>query len=219
MVRFGGGLLTALMFVLAAASAASAQDRTSLPCGGDGAVKAANRLYCVLGRNHVTPAAQDAIKDIAAAFRVAHPGAVLLYMDASKRRDEPPLWPHRSHGDGRQLDLALFYETRDGQPLDRPPALLGYGAYEPPLDGERQPCAETARPADFGDPPSDRNWRMDSERTGDLVTAILSHPRVRRIFIEPHLADRLGVAGHAKVGFAGCAASRHDDHIHIDFAE
>jgi hypothetical protein len=37
---------------------------------------------------------------------------------------------------------------------------------------------------------------------------------VERVFIEPYLAARLGVASPV-LGFQGCRAARHDDHIHV----
>jgi hypothetical protein len=37
---------------------------------------------------------------------------------------------------------------------------------------------------------------------------------IERIFIEPYLAARLGVSSPL-LGFQGCRAARHDDHIHI----
>jgi len=38
--------------------------------------------------------------------------------------------------------------------------------------------------------------------------------KVDRLFIEPYLAGRLGVSSDV-LGFQGCRAARHDDHIHI----
>jgi hypothetical protein len=35
-----------------------------------------------------------------------------------------------------------------------------------------------------------------------------------KVFVEPHLRERLGVSGDV-IRFQGCAAARHDDHIHI----
>ena len=35
-----------------------------------------------------------------------------------------------------------------------------------------------------------------------------------RIFLEPHLVKKWGITGGV-VGFQGCNAARHDDHIHL----
>ena len=69
----------------------------------------------------------------------------------------------------------------------------------------------------MNDPPADRAWRLDEDRTRDLLALLVADPRVRRIFVEPHLKTRLGFDGNAKVRFAGCQAARHDDHVHVDF--
>lgn len=128
--------------------------------------------------------------------------------------------PHLSHGDGRQVDLALFYVDLRGRPLAGPPTPSGYRAFEPPLKNSDRRCTgATKRPPkiDAPDPPRDRAWRLDEVRTAALVRLLAADPRVRRIFIEPHLKARLGLTHLAKVRFAGCQAARHDDHIHIDF--
>ena len=60
-----------------------------------------------------------------------------------------------------------------------------------------------------------RDLPLDEARTRDAVRWLKSNlPEGGRILIEPHLAERLGVAG-GKVRFQGCRAARHDDHIHI----
>jgi hypothetical protein len=48
-----------------------------------------------------------------------------------------------------------------------------------------------------------------------MILWLKARPEVTRIFIEPHLADRLGVGG-GKVRFQGCRAARHDDHLHVE---
>ncbi len=205
------GLLVASV-ALSAISIIPGRDR--LPCF-DSELRTGNwALYCVLGRNYVREGGIDVITDAQDAVVARHGPSPLTWLDASGPVNLP-LWPHRSHKDGRQIDLSLYYESRDGDPIN-PPTLTGYFAYEPPATGERQPCAAGSRPLDFGDPDPDRPWQWDAARTRSLVVALIEDDRVRRIFLEPHLADRLGLSGHAKVRFAGCNAARHDDHIHID---
>ena len=58
-------------------------------------------------------------------------------------------------------------------------------------------------------------WVLDEERTRAMILWLKARPEVTRIFIEPHLADRLGVGG-GKVRFQGCRAARHDDHLHVE---
>ncbi len=184
-----------------------------LPCDAKGSLYPLHQRYCRDDLNFVTPAALKVLTS--AAKKLAGPR--IGYMDASWPSGVKPMPPHYSHGDGRQVDLALFYEDRQGRPLDRSP-VAGYGAYEPPRRESERACPGGARgKQERPDPPRDRNWRLDEARTKALVSALIAYPAVRRVFIEPHLKTRLGFAGEGKVRFAGCGAARHDDHIHVDF--
>lgn len=206
------GVLTA-MLILAHAPLSPGRER--LPCADRDLRPGSFWLYCVLGRNYVQEGGVDVLRAAQRSVEDQHGVASITWLDASGPWTDG-LWPHRSHSDGRQIDVALYYETAEGQPLMRPPTFSGYFAYEPPEPGEQTPCAGRRRPADFGDPAAGRSWRWDEARNGTLVRALIADDRVRRIFVEPHLANRLGLNGHPKVRFAGCAAARHDDHIHID---
>jgi hypothetical protein len=130
-----------------------------------------------------------------------------------------PLFPHLSHGDGRQVDLAVFYQDRGGAPMAAPPrgSHNGYGKFEPARRGDPLPCLGIDRPGDERDPPADRAWKLDEVRTKALLQALIADPRVRRVLIEPHLEKRFGLWGHPKVRAPGCNAARHDDHLHVDF--
>lgn len=143
-------------------------------------------------------------------------GTPLVYLDGSGPENKR-LWPHRSHGSGDQLDIVLPFENLDGEALTRGPTELGYGSYEPPREGELDLCSGKKRPANFGDPPQDRNWQLDETRARILLSIVLDAPETKRVFLEPHITERLDLQDHPKVGFAGCYAARHDDHIHINF--
>lgn len=138
-----------------------------------------------------------------------------------------PLLPHLSLDDGSKLDIAFYYRDEKGKPVNgaaRSP--VGYFAFEEPAPATLLPCAErddllTLRwnmrflqgvfPA----------WMLDEARTGSALRWLaLEGPEigVERIFIEPHLAERLGVS-HQNVRFQGCRAARHDDHIHFQVTE
>ncbi|MBL8770021.1 MAG: penicillin-insensitive murein endopeptidase [Phenylobacterium sp.] len=142
---------------------------------------------------------------------------MVRYMEASWPRATRPMPPHLSHGDGRQIDLAVFYVSRDGRPLGRPPTASGYGAFEPPRAGDPRVCTGHGGHHAAPDPPPSRRWTLDDSRTATLLRTLARDARVRRIFIEPHLKARLGFARNGKVRFAGCGAARHDDHLHVDF--
>lgn len=188
---------------------------TTLPCRAVH-LRPASRVYCLLGRHYVTPSTRAVVIRAADTVAARYPGSAVLFMDASGADGHRPFAPHLSHGDGREIDLALFYADRAGHPLDRPPTLSGYGAYEPPRPGETRACKGQKGPTE-PDPPAGRPWRLDAARTRALVLAITDDPGVRRVFLEPHLKHSLGLAGDDKVRFQGCWAARHDDHLHVDF--
>jgi hypothetical protein len=167
--------------------------------------------YCSLRRNYVTPAALVVALDVA-----RDPGFVVYYMDASGPDGHVPFWPHLSHGDGRETDLALAYDGPDGRPLPRPPTATGYGANINPRSGDPLPCKGVVSPNRKPDQPASQSWRLDEARTRDLVLAVIQNPHVKRIFLEPHLKLRLDLSDQPKVHFQGCWAARHDDHIHVD---
>jgi hypothetical protein len=188
----------------------------TLPCRA-GNLRPAQPAYCWLGRGYVTPVAR--VTALAAADRLAarFPGTHLTYMDASGADGHRPFKPHLSHGDGREIDFGLFFTDEKGRPLPGPPTTSGYGAYEPPRPGEARMCVGVKGGPQAADPPATRSWRLDEARTKTLVLAFTDDPRVRRVFLEPHLKLRLGLSADAKVRFQGCRAARHDDHLHVDF--
>lgn len=192
----------------------------SLPCDGSEPLAPLKPRYC-RQRHFLTPLARDALIDAARALAARHTGAVLHFMDASGPEGVTPFPPHLSHGDGRQIDVALFFETLEGRPLSAPPDTAAHGGWwpaEPPRHDETVACPQgRVGPAQKPDPPADRNWRMDEARTKALVEILIADPRVRRILIEPHLERRFDLWDHPKLRFAGCRAARHDDHLHIDF--
>ncbi|MEN8123116.1 MAG: hypothetical protein ABFS35_22450, partial [Bacteroidota bacterium] len=55
---------------------------------------------------------------------------------------------------------------------------------------------------------------LSETATRDLMNEIVKQPEIGKIFIEPHLKNRLNLTS-GKVRFHGCGAVRHDDHIHI----
>ncbi len=140
-----------------------------------------------------------------------------MYMEASWPGGERPMPPHLSHGDGREVDVALFFETLDGKPMARPPTSSGYYAFEPRRGAESDPCAGHVRPGNNADPPANRTWSLDEIRTRTLIQVLLADSRVRRLLLEPHLKQRLGFSREDRIRFPGCNTLRHDGHVHVDF--
>ena len=99
---------------------------------------------------------------------------------------------------------------------------IGYWAFEQPAAGDPLPCS--------GQSVVSLRWNLDilqdmlpdralePHRTRAALQWLLSDGlrfKIDRIFIEPYLAARLGVEASPVLGFQGCRAARHDDHIHI----
>jgi hypothetical protein len=201
---------------------AKAMGRVQLPCGtSEGPVVAATWLTCALNRGYVRPEALALMTALGEAAGQRFPGSRLTTLEANfPFIDGFPLPPHLSHRDGRKVDLAYFYRTVDGDAAiaHGSPSWLGYFIYEQPVAGAPQPCAGRWTPLrwDFDWlQPRPPTWRLDEERTAWLVIWLKDNPRISRLFIEPHLAQRMNVAG-GKVRFQGCRAARHDDHIHVE---
>jgi hypothetical protein len=192
-----------------------------LPCDSSVPLAPLKRRYCDRDRHYVKPDARDALTDAATRLAEDFPGLVVRFMDGSGPEGIVPFPPHLSHGDGRQIDLALYYTDRQGRPLAEVPDTREWGGYwpaEPPRPGERIACPQGREGrAHKPDPPANRPWRLDEERTRAMVMVLIADPRVRRVLIEPHLEERFGLWGHPKLRFAGCQAARHDDHVHVDF--
>ena len=183
-------------------------------------------LVCLLGRNYVRAETREMIEALAAAMAAKDPRNVVAYLDAGfPFFDGFPMPPHLSHGDGLKVDLAYSYSDRDGRyrPLATP-SPLGYWGFEAPQEGERRECTDRFR---FLTLRWDMRWwqlfvakhlLLDKTRTADALRWLVEEgPKfgVDKVLIEPHIPLRLGVASPL-IRFQGCAAARHDDHMHVE---
>ncbi|MBT8409445.1 MAG: hypothetical protein KJN93_07455 [Alphaproteobacteria bacterium] len=200
---------------LATLAVAPSFGRVPLPCGPSGELRSQSWLYCAMHRHYVTPELRALALQFAREMDRQHPGTVTQTLDAGfPFWDEFPLLPHISHDDGRKLDLALYYTDQTGTCLPhetRSP--IGYWAFE---DGPSR-CPPQWLSLRWDLTWLQRLWPnrpLDEERTATALRLLVNDARVSRLFVEPHLADRLGVQG-ARLRFQGCRAARHDDHIHI----
>ena len=201
--------------------------RTPLPCLDAGPTQAAalNPLYCVMNRQYVVPEMKDHADALAAHMHDTFPGTRTRTLDGSfPFFDGFPLLPHLSHDDGQKLDLAFYYTDADGTyKLAQARWFLGYFAFETPEPGTPVSCPDNERLSMRWDlewlQPYLRDWPLDEARTGAALRWLVDNPvgSDYRIFIEPHLALRLGVKSE-HIGFQGCRAARHDDHIHLQFS-
>ena len=178
-------------------------------------------LFC---RNYVRPPLRTVAYNVYEEMQVQYPGTVVNYLDAGfPFLNGFPLLPHLSHNDGRKLDLSFYYDdSRTGLPTNHVPSFIGYGICEEPRPGEVN-TAEGCYQKGYRQYSilryvvpqwSKQHFTLNEERTRSLVSFFAEQPGIGKIFIEPHLKTRLGLAS-SKIRFHGCRAVRHDDHLHV----
>lgn len=178
----------------------------------------------LLNRHYVKPQLLEVAKDASNELNKMYPGTVTFYLDANfPFFNGFPLIPHLSHNDGKKLDLAFYYLLQNNSEYTlQHPSPIGYGVFIDPVKGEQdqpQRC-ENQGYWQYGFmeqivPQWNKDkFILDSRRTKSLTMLLASHHSIEKIFIEPHLKQRLGLSS-SKVRYHGCQAVRHDDHIHI----
>ncbi|UTS81683.1 hypothetical protein [Phaeobacter piscinae] len=201
-------------FSIGAQYTAPAFGRTPLSCFGSGNLQVQSWFYCALNRTYVSPALLEVLQDNADEVAREYPGTVTLVLDANfPFWDGFPVLPHLSHHDGKKADLALFYSEK-GRYIPRAVrSPIGYFAFESGPTECRKAWLSLRWDLDW----AQGIWRdlvLEEQRTFFLVKALAEDARVQKVFIEPHLRERMG-AGFRKIRFQGCRAARHDDHIHV----
>ena len=189
--------------------------RVPVPCRGE-VLREQSVLYCALMRNFVVPELKAVAEGAAARVAAEHPGTVTLALDGGFPFAGFPLLPHLSHDDGEKLDLAFSYAGPEGEyvpGLTRSP--IGYFAFEA-LEA-RDPCPPVWLTLRWSWQVPLRDAHLDPARTSALVRAVLADARVGKVFLEPALAERLGLADPG-LRFQGCRAARHDDHVHVQLS-
>jgi hypothetical protein len=199
--------------------------RVPLPCAAESGrpFAAAHPIYCRLDRHYVDARLVTLMTHLSRDVERAYPGTVTLFLDGNLPfLNGFPLLPHLSHHDGRKLDLAYYYADGGGSyapGATRSP--IGYWGFEQPGDSDRSSCPRNSWLTLRWDMAALQEvlpeMPLEAERTRHALRWLASEGRVERIFIEPYLAKRLGVSSPV-LGFQGCRAARHDDHIHIQIA-
>jgi len=186
-------------------------------------VRPARWFYVIANRHYVRPELREVAVGVAQKLRGAHAEANLVYLDASfPFFDDFPLLPHRSHDDGRKLDVSFAYRSMKSNTVRYDsPSWLGYGYVEGPNNGEEnwsERCTEEGEwQYDILSKVTrqDRPYSVDVAVTKDMIRLFLRDPNVNKLFLEPHLTRRWGFLKEPKITFHGCHAVRHDDHLHI----
>lgn len=198
--------------------------RAPLPLTEKNNLKPANMWTCLLNRNYVRPELKKIAYSVAKKMDEEFPGATVIYLDANfPFINKFPLFPHLSHNDGKKLDISFQYNDKQtGQIANNTPSPIGYGICEEPQEGEKDQPKECEQKGywqynllrDVISQEDKNKFQLDHERTAKLVNDFAAHEDIGKIFIEPHLKQRLGLTND-KVRYHGCQAVRHDDHIHV----
>lgn len=186
-------------------------------------LQAHSLFYVLANRDYVKPELKTALQEIAFDFSKYDLNLTVVYLDANfPFFDGFPLLPHLSHNDGKKIDLAFIYKDETRKVTYEKPSRSGYGIYEAPKSGERdqtQACKEAGywqydftRYVSFGNRNSKLTLSVDA--TKQLVKLILNQKETSKLFLEPHLVQRMRLSD-PKIRFHGCRAVRHDDHIHF----
>jgi len=198
--------------------------RVPLPVFENRHLKPGNFPTCLLNRHYVRSELREIAYQVAENMNTKYPGATVNYLDANfPFINKFPLLPHRSHNDGKKLDLSFQYnDSRNGEMTNDIPSFIGYGICEEPKEGEFDTPGDCGKKGywqysllkEIVPQGKKSKFIFDTGRTRDLIIGFASVAGIGKIFIEPHLKTRLGLT-NAKIGFHGCQAVRHDDHIHV----
>ncbi|MCG8582223.1 MAG: hypothetical protein MI866_20035, partial [Bacteroidales bacterium] len=177
----------------------------------------------LMNRNYVRPEVNIYLKQVSERLKSHDSKVCMRYLDACfPLIDGFPLLPHLSHNDGKKIDLSLVYENRRGEIVNSSKSVSGYGVFEGPRNGEvnQNKACQTAGFSLYDSPKYltlgsiNEELRFSEKGTRQLMDALTQNEAVDKVFLEPHLKERLRLK-HNKIRFQGCHSVRHDDHIHI----
>jgi hypothetical protein len=184
-------------------------------------IKPTNYMTVLLNRNYVKPKLNDLLSNTAKKLNGSN--ITIHYLDANfPFINKFPLLPHMSHNDGKKIDISLVYETQNGIITNKQKSVSGYGVFEAPKSNEYDQINKCLKENLLYDFPKyltfgkiNKELVFSEKGTKMLIKNILNSSDVGKIFIEPHLKNRINLK-NKKIRFHGCGAVRHDDHIHIE---
>jgi len=180
-----------------------------------------NYMTVLLNRNYVRPKLNELLSETEKKLKTT--GIEIHYLDANfPFLNKFPLLPHLSHNDGKKIDISLIYETEKGIIKNRQKSISGYGVFEDPKPNEHNQIKKCKNNGYFQyDYPKyltlgkiNKDLIFSKKGTKKLVQTILTNRNLGKLFIEPHLKNRLDLKDN-RIRYHGCKAVRHDDHIHI----
>ena len=183
-------------------------------------IKPTNYMTVLLNRNYVKPKLNDLLSNTAKKLNGSN--ITIHYLDANfPFINKFPLLPHMSHNDGKKIDISLVYETKNGIITSKQKSLSGDGVFEPPKSNEHDQVNKCLKENFLYDFPKylafgkiNEDLVFSEKGTKELIKNILKSRDLGKVFIEPHLKNRINLKDK-KIRFHGCGAVRHDDHIHI----
>lgn len=171
-------------------------------------------IYPLTFRNYAKPELIEILKRNSVSFAKKNPGAKVDYLDACFPFPGVPMLPHLSHKDGKKVDLCFVYKDRESGCPTRSPSAIGYWIYEQPRSFDKSYPANLLRWDMSWIQGLNRHRVLDEPKSRELIAQFSRESRIEKMFLEPHLQQRLGVGG-GKVRFQSVRAARHDDHIHL----
>lgn len=212
------GLLYAVISFAIVPPLAKKLGREPLPAFSS-VLKPASWFQVICNRHYVEKGRAQILVSTIRSYQPSQDNSPVYYLDANfPFINGFPLIPHLSHNDGQKLDLAFQYKDDDGKPT-APPTLLGYGFFEGPSANEFNQL--DACNNSFYNITALFGWMrlrspaVDEHGTKKLMEALSGMSE--KMFLEPHLKTRWGLAGNSKIRFQGCHSVRHDDHIHLQW--
>ncbi len=184
-------------------------------------IKPTNYMTVLLNRNYVRPKLNDLLSQTEKELNGTN--IEIHYLDANfPFINKFPLFPHLSHNDGKKIDISLIYETDNGTITNKQKSVSGYGVFENPKPNEYNQIEKCLKNGYFQyDYPKYLTFgRINSKLifsekgTKRLIKSILKNRNLGKLFIEPHLKNRMNLKDN-RIRYQGCRAVRHDDHIHI----
>jgi len=184
-------------------------------------IRPTNYMTVLLNRNYVRPELNKLLSETEK--NLSETNIKIHYLDANfPFINKFPLLPHLSHNDGKKVDISLIYETQKGRLSTKQKSVSGYGVFVNPKSNEYNQinkCIENGyfqydypKYATFGT--INEELVFSKRGTKKLIQSILKNNSLGKLFIEPHLKQRLNLTS-TKIRYHGCRAVRHDDHIHI----
>lgn len=184
-------------------------------------IKPTSYITILLNRNYVKPVLNTVLSK--ASKKLEGTSIQIHYLDANfPFINKFPLLPHLSHNDGKKLDISLVYQTNEGDISNLKKSNSGYGVFVVPKPNEINQTKKCIQSGYFQyDYPKyltlgsiNANLTLSEHGTKTLINALLTNKTIGKVFIEPHLKQRMNLTD-SRIRFHGCKAVRHDDHIHI----